>query len=113
MPDSGRLKSWSLSQGVVLANDPDGLAELDEHLLEWSADASHHEHVDLGNDVGIHLGNVIITNVAGSKWKVWPNGHPVIVLASASELDVIALVNERLKNTDSSLTQIYAVALSS
>jgi hypothetical protein len=112
LPDSGRLKSWSLSHGVVLVDDLAGIEDLDEHLDEWSADLTHHEDVDLGNEVGIYLGNVIVKNVTGAQWKVWPNGHPVIALASAREMDVIALVGERLLNSDSSLTSIYTSASS-
>jgi len=110
LPDSGRLMSWSLSQGVVLADDSTGLELLDMHLDEWSADPTHHEHVDLGNEVGIYLGNVIVKNVTGAHWKVWPNGHPVISLASTKEMDVIAMVGERLRNSRPSLTSIYASA---
>jgi hypothetical protein len=112
LPDSGRLKSWSLSHGVVLADDPAGLESLDEHLDEWSADPTHHERVDLGNEVGIYLGNVIVKNVAGAQWHVWPNGHPVISLASAREMDVIAMVSDRIRISGSSLTSIYTSASS-
>jgi hypothetical protein len=112
LPDSGRLKSWSLSHGVVLADDPAGLEDLDEHLDEWSANPTHHEHVDLGNEVGIYLGNVIVKNVAGAQWKAWPNGHPVISLVSAREMDVIAMVSDRLRISGSSLKSIYGSASS-
>ena len=112
LPDSGRLKSWSHSHGVGIADDPAGLGALDEHLDEWSADPTHHEHVDLGNEVGIYLGNVIVKNVVGAQWKLWPNGHPVISLASAREMDVIAMVSARLMNSGSGLASIYSSASS-
>jgi len=112
LPDSGRLKSWSHSHGVVIADEPAGLGALDEHLDEWFANPARHERVDLGNEVGIHLGNVIIKNVVGAHWKVWPSGHPVIVLATGRDMDVIAMVDDRLKNSGSSLTSIYASASS-
>jgi hypothetical protein len=112
LPDSGRLKSWALARGVVLADDPAGLEHLDERLDEWSADSTHHEHVDLSNEVGIYLGNVIVVNVASAQWKAWPNGHPVISLASGREMDVIAMVSDRLKNSGSRLTSIYGSASS-
>ena len=112
MPESGRLKSWSLSHGVVLADDSEGLEDLDVHLDEWSVDPTHFEQVDLGNDIGIYLGNVIVKNITGAQWKVWPNGHPVISLASAKELDVIAMVGDRILNSNSSLSSIYSSASS-
>jgi len=112
LPDSGRLKSWSLSHGVVLADDSAGLEDLDVHLDEWSVDPTHFEQVDLGNEIGIYLGNVIVKNVTGAQWKVWPNGHPVISLASARELDVIAMVGDRILNSNLSLSSIYSSASS-
>jgi hypothetical protein len=112
LPDSGRLTTWSFSHGVVLTDDSEGLAVLDVHLDEWYADSTHHEHVDLGNDVGIYLGNVIVRNVTGARWKVWPNGHPVIAWAPDREMDVIAMVGDRLLNSRSSLASIYTSASS-
>lgn len=68
--------------------------------------------MDLGNEVGIYLGNVIVQNVAGSRWRIWPNGHPVIALESGREFDVTAMVNERLKGSATSLDSMYARATS-
>ena len=112
LPDSGRLKRWSLSHGVVLADDSAGLEDLEVHLDEWSADPTHFEQVDLRTEVGIYLGNVIVKHVTGAQWKVWPNGHPVISLASARELDVIAMVGDRILNSNSNLSSIYTSASS-
>ena len=109
---SDRLRQWSLAHDVVLTDDSASLEVLDAHIDEWNADPSHHESVDLSNEVGIHLGNVILKNVAGSRWRVWPNGHPVIALESSRELDVIAMVHERLKQSGSSLPSIYSQAAS-
>ena len=62
--------------------------------------------------LGIYLGNVIVKNVVGAQWKLWPNGHPVISLASAREMDVIAMVSARLMNSGSGLASIYSSASS-
>jgi len=110
LPNSHRLERWSLSFDVVLSDDLASLEAIDVHLNEWASDPSHHEHVDLGNDVGIYLGNVIVKNVAGSRWRVWPNGHPVIALSSEKELDVIAMVGERVLGSGGSLPSIYGIA---
>jgi hypothetical protein len=112
LADSVRLKTWSLSHGVVLNDDSEGLEALDTNLDEWFADPSHHQLFGLANEVGIYLGNVIVKSVAGAHWKVWPNGHPVISFASASEMDVIAKVGERLLSSGSSLPSIYTSASS-
>ena len=113
LADSGRLQRWSLAHGVVLADDRASLDAIDVHLDEWGADPSHREHVDLGNDVGIYLGNVIVKNVSGTYWKVWPNGHPVVALPSKGEVDVIAMVGQRVLGSGVSLPSIYAVASTS
>jgi hypothetical protein len=107
-----RLREWSLAHGVVLADDLASLEVIDAHIDQWFADPSHHESVDLGNEVGIYLGNVIVKNVAGCRWRVWPNGHPVIALASGLELDVTAKVSDRILQSGSSLHSIYATASS-
>lgn len=112
MADDGRLHEWALLHGVVLHDDAPSLELLDAHIDEWHADPSHHECVDLGNSVGIYLGNVMLSGIAGSRWRVWPNGHPVIRLASGREFDVTALVGERLLRSGSSLPSIYERAAS-
>jgi Family of unknown function (DUF6278) len=108
----GRLREWCLAHGVVLDDDAQSLDLLDAHLDEWHADPSHYERIDLGNGVGIYLGNLILNNVEGSRWRVWPNGHPVIALASGRELDVTALVGDRLLHSGPNLSSIYARAVS-
>jgi len=112
LADSGRLRQWSLAHGVDLTDDLASLEVLDAHIDEWNADPSHYESVDLGNEVGIYLGNVILKNVAGTSWRVWPNGHPVIALESNRDLDVIAMTGDRLLRSGSSLPSIYARASS-
>jgi hypothetical protein len=110
LPESGRLRTWSLDQGVELTDDLAGLEVLDAHLDRWMADQTHYESVDLGNEVGIYLGNVILKHVADSRWKAWPNGHPVVALKSGRELDVTSMSNDRLSRSGSSLTSIYSMA---
>jgi len=110
--DSGRLRQWSIDHGVVLDDDAQSLELLDAHIDEWNSDPSHYESVDLGNEVGTYLGNVILENVPGARWRVWPNGHPVIVLASGRELDVTSFVGDRLRRSGPSLHSIYAQASS-
>jgi len=107
LPDSGRLRRWSLEHGVILTDDLASLEELDAHLDEWNADPSHFESVDLGNEVGMYVGSAILQNVAGARWRIWPNGHPVIALESGEDCDVIALVNERIMRSTPSLASIF------
>jgi Family of unknown function (DUF6278) len=112
LANSERLRQWSLAHDVILTDDVASLEILDAYIDEWNADPSHFGLVDLGNDVGIYLGNVILGNVVGSRWHVWPNGHPVIALKTGRELDVTSLAHERLNRSGTSLPSLYAKALS-
>jgi len=110
--ESDRLRQWSHDHGVVLNDDAQSLELLNAHIDEWNSDPGHYESVDIPNEAGIYLGNVILKNVPGARWRVWPNGHPVIALASDRELDVTALVSDRLMRSGPSLQSIYARAVS-
>jgi hypothetical protein len=101
------LRQWSRDHGLTLDDAPPGLKKLDERLDSWNSDVTHHGKVDLSNEVGIYLGNVIIKHVEGSQWTVWPNGHPIILLRSGTEIDVTRLTNERLNHSGPSLDTIY------
>jgi hypothetical protein len=41
---------------------------------------------------------VIVSTIHAAHWRLWPNGHPVVRLASGRDLDVIALANDRLRS---------------
>ena len=45
---------------------------------------------------GLFLGSVIVATVAGARWRLWPNGHPVVRLASGRDLDVDTMANDRV-----------------
>jgi hypothetical protein len=107
-----RLRQWSSDHDLVLDDEPESLTKLDERLDSWNADPSHHGKVDLSNEVGKYLGTVIVKHVAGSKWRVWPNGHPVIRLSSGKDLDVTRLSSERLSHSGQSLDSLYTQAKS-
>lgn len=108
--DTSRLRDWSLSHGVELTDDVRSLEDLDSKLDEWYADPYHFDSVDLGNEAGMYVGNVIVRSVAGSRWRAWPNGHPVISVGSRKDLDVIALVADRILRKGPSLPSIYDMA---
>jgi uncharacterized protein DUF6278 len=104
------LRKWSGDRELILDDTPQSLHELDERLDSWSSDETHYGKVDLSNEVGIYLGTVVIANVKGSRWRVWPNGHPVIRLNSGKELDVTRMVDDRLRNSGAGLPALYAQA---
>jgi SAM-dependent methyltransferase len=37
---------------------------------------------------------VIVATIAGARWRLWPNGHPVVRLASGRDLDVAAMASD-------------------
>ena len=104
-----RLRNWSLERGLALNDDPESLSLLDHRLDSWNSDPSHHGKIDLSNEVGAYLGNVIVKHIDGSQWKVWPNGHPVIQLRAGTDLDVTAIANERINHSGTSLESIYSM----
>lgn len=106
----GQLREWCAAHGVALTDDFASLQVLDAHLDQWYADPLHYDSVDLGNGAGIYLGNVIVMNVVGCQWRVWPNGHPIIRLESGQDLDVIAMAGERLMRSGPSLPSIFTGA---
>jgi hypothetical protein len=112
LPESEGLRRWSKEHGVDLHEDSTSLEVLDAHLDAWNLDPSRHGRVDLSNEIGVYIGNVIVKHVAGSHWRVWPNGHPVVVLSSGLEMDVTSMVNDRLNRIGPSLSSLYAMALS-
>ena len=53
---------------------------------------------------------MIVATVAGAHWRLWPNGHPVVRLASGRDLDVAAMASERVSKGVPRLADIYADA---
>jgi hypothetical protein len=106
LSDSVRLRQWSLEHGVEITDDLAGLEILDAHLDDWNADPVHHGRIDLANEVGIYLGNVILNNIEDSQWKVWLDGHPVIALKSGRALDVTSVTGDSINQIGPSLSTI-------
>jgi hypothetical protein len=42
-------------------------------------------------------GSVIVAAAAGARWRLWPDGHPVVCLASGRDLDVAAMAGDRVR----------------
>lgn len=105
-----QLRDWSSTHGVDLDETPESLARLDQHLDGWNADPTHHDEVDLSNEVGAYLGAVFIAHCTGARWRAWPNGHPVIELASGKVCDVTQMVSDRLRRPGRSLDALYRSA---
>jgi hypothetical protein len=105
------LRAWASDHGVNLSGDPDTLEVLDQSMDAWAADPRLAAR--LATDAGLYLGIVIVGHVPGARWHAWPNGHPVVRLASDRDLDVIALVDRHLIGHGLTLSTIYASASAS
>jgi Family of unknown function (DUF6278) len=103
------LRSWAQSRGLALSGVPHDLELLDDEIGEQDHDALM---AAPASDAGLFLGTVIVNNAAGARWRVWPNGHPVVVTASGRELDVVAVANRRFSTGGPRLADVYADAIS-
>jgi hypothetical protein len=97
-----------VAQGRSLEETPETLAVVDGLLDGWAVDPEIGPR--LGNEVGLFLGCVIVRVVAGARWHVWPNGHPVVRLPNGHEYDVVALVEQRLRANGPGLMEVLGDA---
>ncbi|MEV0170024.1 DUF6278 family protein [Streptomyces sp. NPDC050803] len=100
------LRSQAAREGIQLDDTAASLEALDQLLPRWRDD----EEVLpwLGNDAGLYLGTVIVRTVPGALWEIWPNGQPVVRLASGREFDVVASGHEWASSGVPELSQLYA-----
>jgi len=110
-----QLRTWARAHGFELDGVPDDLALLDQALDEAIEQASGElggplRIAAVGNQAGLFLGTVIIATVPGARWRMWPNGHPVVRLPSSRDLDVVAMANDRVSKGVPLLADIYADA---
>jgi hypothetical protein len=106
LADCRKLRAWAQERDVGLDDGPGSLAALDHALDPVSQDARR----ALDNDCGLYLGTVIVHHQHGAQWHVWPNGHPVVLLASGRVLDVVAAVHDQPHSGQSRLATLYADA---
>jgi Family of unknown function (DUF6278) len=102
------LRAQAEGRGVALDDTADSLEALDQLLPRWRDDPEVLPW--LGNDVGLYLGTVIVRTVGGAAWQVWPNGQPVVRLASGREIDVVEAGHDWAVSGSPELSQVYAEA---
>jgi hypothetical protein len=102
------LHSWAEGRGLALSGVPEDLQMLDQELDGQPDDALL---TPPAGEVGLFLGSVIVNSAVGAQWRVWPNGHPIVVTTSGRELDVVALANRRLSTDGARLADVYADAV--
>lgn len=98
-----------MRHGVTLADDPDSIAVLDRHLDLWETQPPTHPFLE--HEMGCYVGTVIVGHARDARWRVWPNGHPVVHLSSGADLDEFRQVGRCLSNHRRTLTLIYVDAV--
>jgi hypothetical protein len=102
---------WARRQEADLDEAAEDPALLDEAIDRFMEEHGRHTQMSVvESDAGLFLGTVIVSAIHGAHWRLWPNGHPVVRLASGRDLDVIALANERLRSGQPRLAEVYADA---
>ncbi|MFF0199761.1 DUF6278 family protein [Streptomyces sp. NPDC005017] len=99
------LRSHAERAGVRLDDTAASLEALDQLLPRWRDDEETLSW--LGNDAGLYLGTVLVRTVPGAAWRLWPNGQPVVRLASGREFDVVTAGREWAASGVPELSQLY------
>ncbi|KUO20027.1 DUF6278 family protein [Streptomyces dysideae] len=99
------LRSLASREGVQLDDTAASLEALDQLVPRWRDDEEVLSW--LGNDAGLYLGTVIVRTVPGAAWEIWPNGQPVVRLASGREFDVVASGHAWAASGVPELSQLY------
>ncbi|MEU7057826.1 DUF6278 family protein [Streptomyces sp. NPDC046197] len=100
------LRSQASLAGIRLDDSAASLEALDQLLPRWRDDDEILPW--LGNDAGLYLGTVLVRTVPGAAWDIWPNGQPVVKLASGREFDVVAAGHTWVASGVPELSQLYA-----
>ncbi|TXS48560.1 hypothetical protein EAO75_16680 [Streptomyces sp. uw30] len=100
------LRSHASRAGIQLDDTVASLEALDQLLPRWRDDEESLPW--LGNDAGLYLGTVIVRTVPGAAWEIWPDGQPVVRLASGREFDVVTSGREWAASGVPELSQLYA-----
>jgi hypothetical protein len=110
-----RLRAFARAHGFDLDGSPEDLSLLDQAIDEATDQATGalggppSIHAAL-TEAGLFLGSVIVATVAVARWRWWPNGHPVVRLASGRDLDVAAMASDRVSKGAPRLADVYADA---
>ncbi|WP_405589328.1 DUF6278 family protein [Streptomyces sp. NBC_01190] len=102
------LRARAAAEGVELDGSEGSLSALDQLVPSWRDDPE--TLTWLGNDAGLYLGTVIVLTVPGAAWQIWPDGHPVVRLASGREIDPVELGHDWAENGSPELSQVLAEA---
>ncbi|WP_151770095.1 DUF6278 family protein [Streptomyces abyssomicinicus] len=105
------LRAHAAGEGVGLDDSPASLEALDQLAPRWRDDEE--TVLRLGNDAGLYLGTVVVRTVPGAVWEIWPDGRPVVRLASGREIDVVTAGRGWAADGAPELCHVYAEAAES
>ncbi|SCK42188.1 DUF6278 family protein [Streptomyces sp. WMMB 322] len=100
------LRDQAGDAGVELDDSVESLAALDQLLPRWRDDPEITPW--LGSDAGLYLGTVLVRTVPGARWRLRPDGQPVVRLGSGRELDVLEEGASWAETGTPELSQLYA-----
>jgi hypothetical protein len=90
LSECGRLRERARRAGVELDDSPRSLDDLDRLLALWRAHPGSASWLPI--EAGSYLGTVMTRSLAGARWQIGLDGHPVVRLHSGRLLDVLATV---------------------
>lgn len=89
------LRQWTAARGATLADAAPGIEVLEG--LFAGPDRNLPAPWRLRVETGLFIGTVLVRNLPAARWRLLPNGYPVVHLAENTDLDVIALARARLE----------------
>ncbi|WP_037605275.1 DUF6278 family protein [Streptacidiphilus rugosus] len=101
------LRGRAADAGLELDDTPESLAALDQLPPVWREEDPQ-EATELGHDVGLYLGTVILSSLPGAGWELLSDGRPYVRLATGRELDVTAVGLAWATDGAPSLWQVYS-----
>lgn len=87
------IRQWAASVGS-LSDTAEGLDILERLLAGPTAGRPPASRLRI--ETGLFIGTVLVRNLPTARWRLQPNGYPVIHLADNSDLDVMAIARTRL-----------------
>lgn len=105
------LRQWAAHRGALLTESPSGIDVLEGLLATTGSTGPVPWRLRV--ETGLFIGTVLVRDLPGARWRLLPNGHPVIHLGEDSDLDVVALARARFETGAPDLRTVlpYARAL--
>ncbi|MDX2675365.1 MULTISPECIES: DUF6278 family protein [Streptomyces] len=100
------LRSHAAREGIGLDDTAASLEALDQLPPRWRDDEDGLPW--FGHDAGLYLGTVVVRTVPGAAWAIRPGGEPVVRLESGREVDVVTAGHEWAASGTPELSQLYA-----